>query len=83
MAEKLLAVAHRRRDAGEPAVLRPAVRWAAGQGISQFLDLGCGMPTAPSTHGSAQLITADPQVAYVDNDAVVLARRWRRTATPW
>jgi O-methyltransferase involved in polyketide biosynthesis len=50
-----------------------AVTWAAGQGITQFIDLGCGMPTAPNTHGSAQLVTAEPRVAYVDNDAVVLA----------
>lgn len=50
-----------------------AVAWAAGQGITQFIDLGCGMPTEPNTHSSARLVTADPRVAYVDNDAVVLA----------
>jgi hypothetical protein len=26
-----------------------AVTWAAHQGVGQFIDLGCGMPTAPST----------------------------------
>ena len=31
------------------------------------------MPTAPNTHGSAQTVIAEPHVAYVDNDAVVLA----------
>ena len=53
--------------------LARAASWAARQGISQFIDLGCGMPTAPNTHGSAQAVTAEPHVAYVDNDAVVLA----------
>jgi O-methyltransferase involved in polyketide biosynthesis len=75
VAQKLLAVAPT-----AAAVMREnrqflgrAVTWAAGQGITQFIDLGCGMPTAPNTHRSAQLVTAEPRVAYVDNDAVVLA----------
>jgi hypothetical protein len=53
--------------------LARATRWAASQGISQFIDLGCGMPTAPSTHGSARAVIPEPHVAYVDNDPVVLA----------
>jgi O-methyltransferase involved in polyketide biosynthesis len=52
--------------------LARAVTWAANQGITQFVDLGCGMPTAPNTHQSAQAITPGARVAYVDNDAVVL-----------
>ena len=53
--------------------LARAARWAAEQGISQFIDLGCGMPTTPNTHQSAQAVDGDAQVAYVDTDAVVLA----------
>ncbi|MGH3247226.1 MAG: SAM-dependent methyltransferase [Trebonia sp.] len=53
--------------------LARAARWAAGQGITQFIDLGCGMPTSPNTHGSARTVIAEPRVAYVDNDEVVLA----------
>jgi O-methyltransferase involved in polyketide biosynthesis len=53
--------------------LARAARWAAGQGISQFVDLGCGMPTTPNTHQSAQAVDGDAHVAYVDTDAVVLA----------
>ena len=53
--------------------LARAVMWAANQGISQFIDLGCGMPTAPNTHQSAQAITPAARVAYVDNDPVVLS----------
>ncbi|MGH3251814.1 MAG: SAM-dependent methyltransferase [Trebonia sp.] len=52
--------------------LSRAVAWAANQGIGQFVDLGCGMPTAPNTDESARAIIADARVAYVDNDPVVL-----------
>ena len=31
-----------------------AVAYAAQQGIGQFLDVGCGLPTAPNTHETAQ-----------------------------
>ena len=53
--------------------LARATRWAAEQGISQFIDLGCGMPTVPNTHQTAQAVTPGAHVAYVDIDAVVLA----------
>ena len=52
--------------------LARAAAWAANQGIGQFIDLGCGMPTAPNTHESARAVNPDAKVAYVDNDAVVL-----------
>jgi len=75
VAQKLLAVIPFSADVMREnrQFLARAVRWAAGQGITQFIDLGCGMPTVPNTHGSAQAVTAGPRVAYVDNDAVVLA----------
>jgi O-methyltransferase involved in polyketide biosynthesis len=53
--------------------LSRAVTWAANQGIDQFIDLGCGLPTAPNTHESAQAIIADARVVYVDNDPVVVS----------
>jgi O-methyltransferase involved in polyketide biosynthesis len=52
--------------------LARAVAWAAEQGISQFIDLGCGMPTVPNTHETARAIIPNARVAYVDNDPVVL-----------
>src|ERR1700722_20284391 len=52
--------------------LARATGWAAGQSISQFIDLGCGMPTTPNTHQSAQAVNPQAHVAYVDTDAVVL-----------
>lgn len=53
--------------------LTRAVTWAANQGIKQFIDVGCGMPTAPSTGESARSVHADARVAYLDNDPVVLS----------
>jgi hypothetical protein len=53
--------------------LSRAVTWVANQGVGQFIDLGCGMPTAPNTHETAQAIRPDARVAYVDNDTIVLA----------
>ncbi len=50
-----------------------AVTWVAGQEISQFIDIGCGIPTAPSTHGSARIIAPDALVTYVDVDPIVLS----------
>jgi O-methyltransferase involved in polyketide biosynthesis len=54
--------------------LSRAARWAAGRGLTQFVDLGCGMPTEPNTDSSARSVSAGARVAFVDNDAVVLAR---------
>ena len=50
-----------------------AVTWLAGEGISQFIDVGCGLPTTPSTHGSARTANPDARVAYVDTDPIVLS----------
>jgi O-methyltransferase involved in polyketide biosynthesis len=50
-----------------------AVRHAARQGITQFIDLGAGLPTAPNTHETARLINPAARTAYVDCDELVLA----------
>jgi len=50
-----------------------AVTWAAGSGIRQFIDVGCGLPTSPSTASSAHAIEPGAQVAYIDNDPVVIS----------
>lgn len=49
-----------------------AAAWLAGQGITQFLDLGCGMPAAPNTHETVQRLNPDARVAYVDLDPVAV-----------
>jgi hypothetical protein len=51
-----------------------AVRYLAGEaGISQFLDIGTGIPTSPNVHEIAQETVPDAHVVYVDNDPIVLA----------
>ena len=50
-----------------------AVTYVAGAGIGQFLDIGCGLPTAPNTHETAQAAVPDARVVYIDNDAQVLS----------
>jgi S-adenosyl methyltransferase len=61
-----------------------AVRFlAAGPGIRQFLDVGAGLPTVDNTHEVAQRVAADARIAYVDNDALVLAHaRALMTSSP-
>jgi O-methyltransferase involved in polyketide biosynthesis len=55
------------------AFLTRTVRFLAGQGIRQFLDIGTGIPTANNTHEVAQRIAPDSRIVYVDNDPVVLS----------
>ena len=50
------------------AALGRAVRFMSGQGVSQFLDLGSGLPTAQNTHQIAQAVNPAARVVYVDND---------------
>jgi SAM-dependent methyltransferase len=53
-------------------VLR-AARFMAEQGISQFLDVGCGLPITPDVHEVVRSIHPDARVVYADNDPIVLA----------
>jgi S-adenosyl methyltransferase len=57
-----------------------AIRYAAGQGIAQFIDLGAGLPITPSTHETAREIVPAARVAYVDRDQMVLAHARARLA---
>ncbi len=51
-----------------------AAKWlAADRGISQFLDLGSGLPTQGNTHQVVRAVAADARVVYVDNDPMVRA----------
>jgi hypothetical protein len=52
---------------------RRAVAYVAGQGVRQFIDIGCGLPTAPNTHETAQDIQPGAKTVYVDNDELVLS----------
>jgi O-methyltransferase involved in polyketide biosynthesis len=52
--------------------LAGAVGWVAAQGVHQFIDLGSGLPTSPSTHEVARAANPRASVTYVDNDKVVV-----------
>ncbi|SEF93618.1 S-adenosyl methyltransferase [Nonomuraea solani] len=54
-------------------VLGRGVRYLIEQGITQFLDLGSGLPTVENTHQVAQRANPESRVVYVDNDPMVLA----------
>jgi hypothetical protein len=53
------------------AALGRAVRYMVAQGVTQFLDLGSGLPTVQNTHQIAQLVDPAARVVYVDNDPSV------------
>jgi hypothetical protein len=56
------------------AFLGRAVRYLAAEaGITQFLDIGTGLPTTNNVHEVAQRVTPWAKVVYVDNDPLVLA----------
>jgi hypothetical protein len=55
------------------AFLGRAVRYVASHGVTQFLDIGAGLPTQQSVHQVAQEIASGIRTVYVDNDPVVLA----------
>jgi S-adenosyl methyltransferase len=59
------------RDTTGPSLGR-AVRFLAGQGVRQFIDLGSGIPTVGNVHEIAQKFAPRARVVYVDNDPVAV-----------
>lgn len=55
------------------AFLNRAVRFLISRGITQFLDLGSGIPTVGNVHEVAQRADPECRVVYVDHDAVAVA----------
>jgi hypothetical protein len=55
------------------AFLRRAVQYMVDQGITQFLDLGSGIPTVGNVHEVAQQANPASRVVYVDYDEVAVA----------
>ncbi|MBT2507399.1 SAM-dependent methyltransferase [Streptomyces sp. ISL-98] len=55
------------------AFMRRAVRFAADEGITQFLDIGSGIPTFGNVHEVAQAANPEARVMYVDHDPVAVA----------
>ncbi|MFC7995259.1 SAM-dependent methyltransferase [Streptomyces rochei] len=56
------------------AFMRRAVRFAAAEGIDQFLDIGSGIPTFGNVHEVAARSRPGSRVVYVDHDPVAVAR---------
>src|SRR5258708_2548962 len=73
-AEEVLAVAPEGRDMAKAnrAFLGRTVRYLAGQGIKQFLDIGTGIPGPGNTNDVAHSVQPGARVVYVDNDPIVL-----------
>jgi len=82
-AERLLGIYPPLRDLVREnrAFVIQAVSWAARQGISQFIDLGAGLPAAPAVHQAARKVLPAARVAYVDIDPVVLSHARALLAT--
>jgi hypothetical protein len=74
-AAKLLAVFPRAAELARESreFQRRAVTFVAGAGVRQFLDIGCGLPTSPSTHEVAREGQPGAVVVYADNDELVMS----------
>jgi SAM-dependent methyltransferase len=55
------------------AFMRRAVQYAVGEGITQFLDIGSGIPTHGNVHEVARAALPGAHVVYVDHDPVAVA----------
>ncbi|MBB1252935.1 SAM-dependent methyltransferase [Streptomyces alkaliterrae] len=55
------------------AFMRRAVRYAVGQGVTQFLDIGSGIPTFGNVHEVALEAEPSSRIVYVDHDPVAVA----------
>jgi hypothetical protein len=75
-ADMVLAIAPEVRDMARAnrAFLHRAVRHLArDKGVTQFLDVGTGIPTSPNVHETAADYAPATRVVYADNDPVIHA----------
>ena len=56
-----------------------ALDYVLAQGISQYVDLGAGLPTSPAVHERVRRHDNTATVVYVDNDPVVINHLWAMT----
>ncbi|WP_214416687.1 SAM-dependent methyltransferase [Sphaerisporangium fuscum] len=82
-AEELLAIAPEIRDMAREgqAFHTRVIRYLVEQGITQFLNVGAGMPSGNNTHQVAQGLTPDARVVYASRDPVVLSHSRALLAT--
>ncbi|MFF3749428.1 SAM-dependent methyltransferase [Streptomyces sp. NPDC002018] len=55
------------------AFIRRAVEFSLAEGVTQFLDIGSGIPTFGNVHEVAQAANPGARVLYVDHDPVAVA----------
>ncbi|MGI5404374.1 SAM-dependent methyltransferase [Streptomyces sp. CA-135486] len=55
------------------AFMRRAVNYAVSEGVTQFLDIGSGIPTFGNVHEVALGASAESRIVYVDHDPVAVA----------
>jgi S-adenosyl methyltransferase len=75
-AEKVLALVPGLRQAAQEnrRFLRRVVRFLVGEaGVTQFLDIGVGLPTQGAVHEVAREVAPGVRVAYADHDPAVVA----------
>jgi len=74
LAEKLLAIypATRQMVRENRRFLVRALDYVLAQAISQYIDLGAGLPTSPAVHDIVRRYDNTAPVLYVDNDPVVV-----------
>jgi S-adenosyl methyltransferase len=59
-----------------------AVRFCAAAGLTQFLDIGSGLPTMENVHQVAGQVIDEPRVVYADIDPVVVSHAQALLSTP-
>ena len=74
---EVAAIARANRD-----FVTRAVAWVAARGISQFLDVGAGLPAEPAVHQTAQRVHPAARTVYVDNDRLVITHARALLADP-
>jgi hypothetical protein len=74
-AERVLTVFPTMRTAvwANRAFMHRATRALAEVGLTQWLDVGTGIPTSPNLHEVAQSVVPGARIVYADNDPIVLA----------
>ncbi len=74
-ADKVLAISPDAKTAAwdNRAFLHRAVQHAIAGGVTQFIDIGAGLPTVQNTHQIAQAACPRARVMYVDYDTLVVA----------
>ena len=83
LAERLLAIypATRQMVRENRRFLIRALDYVLAQAISQYIDLGAGLPTSPAVHDIVRRYDNTAPVLYVDNDPVVLNHLWALACT--